>query len=206
MGHYANEKKPPKSMFRSEEIRLLHVTGRRCDDFADHVLFALALGTALRVHEISALDVVDVYNENHGARQRLELTVFKHRRGDDEETTQEVMIGDALRKKLSAFYKWKKTRRHELNDCAPLFVVRGGRRMSARRMRERFEQWRKKYLFHDWLSFHSLRHTHLQRLYESTGNILLVSKQARHKKVSTTMIYAQPSSEEVLKAINAMEA
>ena len=196
--------KQPRTLTRDEQRRLLELSGKRADDYADHMLFALALGTGLRVHELSALDLGDVFNDAGGARQRVTLRVYKGaaRRG----APQEVFVSGALRGKLARDRKWLARRGVATDAGAPVFVVRGGRRMSARRMRERFDRWRTFAALAPWLSFHSLRHTFCQRLYDTTGgNIRLVQVAARHANIATTTIYAAPSTDQLLGAIEGID-
>ena len=53
-------RKPPSTLTVDEQTALLRVTGEHKDGFRDHVLFSVALGTALREHEIAALTVGDI--------------------------------------------------------------------------------------------------------------------------------------------------
>jgi hypothetical protein len=46
--------RPPRTLTELEQATLLKVTGERRDGFRDHVIFAVALGTGLREHEIAA--------------------------------------------------------------------------------------------------------------------------------------------------------
>ena len=46
----------PRTLSEREQRALLAVTGQHKDGFRDHVIFSLALGTALREHELLALD------------------------------------------------------------------------------------------------------------------------------------------------------
>lgn len=206
---YADRGRPPRTLTRAEQTRLLKLTGQRTDDYADHVLFALALGTGLRVFEIEALDMCDLYNKACRARTRVTLRVFKRKEIDP--APQEVMVGDALRHKLTRYRAWKKARKHDLSDNAPVFVLSssrsggGLRRMSRRRLSERFEKWKLKHCFDGAHSFHTLRHTFLQALYDKTRDVNLVKRAARHKDISTTTLYAQASADDVLEAVNALE-
>jgi integrase len=70
------------------------------------VIFSLALGTALREHEILALDVGDVFDDADKVRRRVYLRVFK---GCNEDSApEEVILPDALRAKLDKFHGWKR--------------------------------------------------------------------------------------------------
>ena len=98
--------KPPKTLTDLEQRLLLKVTGERRDGFRDHLIFSIALGTALREHEIVALNVGDVLRSNGAARRWVQLKVFK--RSNPDADGQQVFLPDALRAKLTQFYGWKK--------------------------------------------------------------------------------------------------
>jgi integrase len=69
--------RPPRTLTEVEQAALLKVTGEHRDGFRDHVIFAVALGTGLREHEIAALDVGDVLHEDGRVRRRIALRTFK---------------------------------------------------------------------------------------------------------------------------------
>lgn len=222
---YANRARPPRTLTELEARRLLHVSGARAPHYDDHVLFALALGTGLRIFEIAALDCADIYNDRGHARTRVQLRVFKGSAGG-ERVPQEIMIADGLRAKLDKFVSWKRARRQPFTmQGAPLFSCALGtgrrvrvplgsaylrddgsiRRLSRRRISERWHKWRAIADLSPKLTFHALRHTFCQRLYESTRDVRLVQRAARHANVTTTAIYASASADDVLAAVKGTE-
>jgi integrase/recombinase XerC len=50
-------------------------------------------------------------------------------------------------------------------------------------------------------SFHVLRHTACTNLYRKTRDIRLVQRFARHVNIHTTTIYAQPTEEDLMRAV-----
>ena len=77
---------PPKTLTTDEQRALLRVTGEHKRGFRDHVFFSLALGTALREHELVALNVGDVSDDG----KMLTIVDERHRRhraGADVRTT-----------------------------------------------------------------------------------------------------------------------
>jgi integrase/recombinase XerC len=182
-----------------EQARLLKVTGEHRDGFRDHVIFALALGTALREHEIVALDVGDVLHSDGRIRRRIALRTFKRSTADP--ATQEVFLPDAAWYKLSKFIGWKRSSGESLDVEAPLFLSRRGQRISTRTLRYLFRLWQGRAGFDRIFNFHALRHTALTNVYRSTRDIRLVQRLARHKSVDTTTIYAAPSDEDILRAV-----
>lgn len=191
--------RPPRTLTEIEQARLLKVTGERWDGFRDHVIFALALGTGLREHELAALDVGDVLHDDGRVRRRIALRVFK--RSTDDPATQEVFVPDSAWYKLGKFMSWKRSHGESIEPTAPLFVSQRRKRIATRTLRFLFRVWQERAGFDRLFCFHSLRHTALQNAYRATRDIRLVQRLARHKSVDTTTIYAAPSDEDILRAV-----
>lgn len=202
MSYVDTIRKPPSTLTVDEQTALLRVTGEHKDGFRDHVLFSVALGTALREHEIAALTVGDIRNERGDVRRRFPLRVFK--RSNLDFSAQESVLPDALRYKLEKFLRWKKSEGEKLADTDALFVSRQGGHMTTRRLRQIFTDWQVVARFERHLHFHCLRHTALSNLYRQTKDIRLVQKVARHKSISSTQIYTMPSDEDVLRGVRSL--
>lgn len=190
---------PPRTLTEVERRRLLKTTGEHKAGFRDHILFAMALGTGLREHELLALDIRDVYGDGTKPKRRLTLRVFK--RSTDKPATQEVVLPDALRTKLDRFYRWKQSCGEDVGLDAPLFISRRKKRLSARQLREVFHVWQERSGFERRLGFHALRHTACTNLYRQTKDLRVTQRFARHKSVVTTSIYAHPSDEDMVRAV-----
>lgn len=63
MASYAETGKSPRTLTEREQRALLKVTGEHRAGYRDHVLYAMALGTGLREHELIALTVGDVFRD-----------------------------------------------------------------------------------------------------------------------------------------------
>ena len=191
--------KPPRTLTDLEQKLLLKVTGEHRDGFRDHVIISLALGTGLREHELLALDLGDVFDDEGHAKRRVTLRVFK--RSTANPAVQEVVLPDLVRAKLEKLRSWKKRQGESLAPDAPLFVSRLGRRLSSRQLRENFTTWQGRAGFERHLSFHSLRHSALTNVYRRTRDIRLTQRVARHKSILSTAIYTHPSDEDLVRSV-----
>jgi len=196
---YVESTHAPRTLTDAEQARLLKVTGEHARGFRDHVILSFALGTALREAELLALNVGDVFGVEGKARRRVQLRVFK--RSNDDESMQEVVLPDPLRAKLDKLWRWKKQRGEGLEPDAPLFVSRRGLRLSSRQLRNLFHVWQERAGFEREMSFHSTRHSSLTNVYRRTRDIRLTQRVARHKSITSTIRYAGPSDEDVLRAV-----
>ena len=196
-------RRAPKTLTETEQRLLLKTTGQHRAGFRDHMIFSLALGTALREHEILALDVGDVFDIVDGrgkARRRVYLRVFKGCNEDSD--PEEVILPDALRAKLDKFHGWKRRQNQSVAPDAPLFMSRRKRRLSKRQVRHAFHVWQERAGFERRVCFHTLRHTACSTLYRRTLDIRLTQRFARHKSVLTTSIYAHPNDDDLIRSIN----
>lgn len=202
---YATKGAPPRTLTDVEVELLLKVTGEHRAGYRDHVFYSVALGTALREHELLALNLGEVYTdlETGGVRRRVQLRVFKTSNKDAD--AQEVFLPDACQYKLRRFFAWKRQQGEALDAQAPLFVSRLHRRLSARMVRHAFHEWQTRAGFQRQFSVHALRHTALTRLQRETGDIRLTQRVARHASITSTQIYTEPSDEDVLRAIRPLK-
>jgi len=192
-------RRPPRTLTALEQARLLKITGEHRDGFRDHVLLSLALGTALREHELAALDVGDVLRDDGRVRRRFTLRTFK--RSTSDPANQDVFLPDSAWYKLAKFITWKCGQGESLDPTAPLFVSRRQQRIAKRTLRHMFRMWQQRAGFDNLYNFHSLRHSALSRVQRETGDIRLTQRVARHKSIETTAIYTVPSDEDIFDAV-----
>ncbi|HEU4409106.1 MAG TPA: tyrosine-type recombinase/integrase [Polyangiaceae bacterium] len=194
--------RPPRAPTEQEQALLLRGTAERRADLRDHLLFALALGTGLREHEMVALDVGDVREPGGAVRRRVALRVFKGCRRDP--APQEVMLPEALRAKLAKFLRWKRARGEALAPDAPLFVSRKGGRLSTRQVRHLVGLWQARAGIERPFSAHSLRHGACTNMYRRTKDIRLTQRFARHASIVTTSRYTHTSDEALAQAVDSL--
>ncbi len=88
------------------------------------------------------------------------------------------------------------------SDVEPLFFNGRQRPLSPRAVQYRFALWLCQARIQKSLSVHSLRHTFGTLLYQSTRDLLLVSRALGHRDVKSTVRYAHLSDQVLSKAIN----
>jgi site-specific recombinase XerC len=198
MAGYADSgRRAPRTLTEREQEALLLATREHP---RDHVLYAMALATGLRAHELVALDVGDVFDAAGEPKRRVLLRVFKgDGRGDDD--LQEVVLSEALRAKLARLRAWKAASGESLAPEAPLFVSQRGLRLSTRQLRHAFGIWQVRAGFERHVSAHSLRHSACTNIYASSKDLRLTQRFARHRSVVTTMLYTHPSDEDLVRAV-----
>ena len=198
---YTDELRTPRTMTDAEIDRILAVTGEHKDGFRDHCIYSIALGTALREHEILALNVGDVFATGGTPKRRVQLRVFK--RSNHDSASHEVMLNEQVRTKLGRLWKVKAAAGHDMTADAPIFVSREGHRLSAGVVRWGFAQWQERAGFERRFTFHQLRHTSVTNAYRVSGRDIRVAQRfARHASIRSTQIYTHPSDSEVLAAVN----
>jgi site-specific recombinase XerD len=191
--------KPIRTLTEREQKLLLKATGEHLRGFRDHVLFSLALATALREHEAVALNVGDVFDERGRARQRVQLRVFK--RSNKDAKTQEIVLSEGLRAKLDKLYRAKRAAGESVEPGAPIFVSQKGNRLSTRQVRTAMKVWQERAGIERKVSFHGMRHSSCTNLYRRTKDIRLVQRFARHASVTSTMRYTHPADEELIRSV-----
>ena len=157
----------------------------------DRAIVTLLLYTALRLHELVALDVADV-----AISARKGLLIVRSGKGD---VYREIPLNPSCRKALE---HWLKERCAADGERA-LFVGPQGRRLSARAVdlvvrgvAARAELQ---------LSAHVLRHTCVTNLVRSGNDLVLVAELAGHRRLETTRRYSLPSAADRQAAMDALE-
>lgn len=169
----------------------------------DYVMLELFCHAGVRVSEFCYIDVGDVRNKSQVWIRREHM---KNGRGRFVEF--DVKIQDILHKWLAH----KMNNLHEsIEDNAPLFVTRSGRRFTRTNLTQSVVQkWMKRLGFTttrngrtvSLFGSHSLRHTCFKRMRERGASIEAIAKQAGHKNPAYAMIYTEATDQEVREAVH----
>lgn len=187
----------PPTLTRTEQEALLRVSSVHP---RDHLIFSLALGTGLRLAEMAGLDVGDVYVPDGRPRTRIRLRreIAKGGRAGD------VFLPDALGPKLERFWGYKARAREDRSPGAALFCSQSGLRISKRRIQSAFRDWQVRAGFDRLYGIHALRHTAVTEVYRLSRDLFLAQRFARHVSPLTTVVYTNPSDEELFKGIRGL--
>jgi site-specific recombinase XerD len=179
---------PPRFLSTEDSSRLLAVMESAASgaEQRDRMLVRLLLATGLRLGSALGLDVQDIDFANG------ELNV-RSCKGAREVC---AVLGAEIRAQLAAFVTGR--------GDGPVFIGRDGDRMSPRQAQKRLARWFATAGVRG--SAHALRHTFATRLYEATGDLLLVSTALHHRSVASTNVYARPTPRRVRAAIDQLAA
>jgi integrase/recombinase XerC len=178
----------PQTLTTDEQKLILRATAKH---ERDHLIFSMALGTGLRLAELTGLNVGDVYAPDGTPKTRIRIRreIAKRGRAGD------VFVPDKLVPKLKRFWRFKKMRKEGLEPDAPLFCAQSRRRLSNRRVQFAWREWQKRAGFDRLHPFHALRHSSVTNVYRQTR--VLAQRFARHASPLTTTIYTHPSDDEM---------
>lgn len=163
----------------------------------DHIILRVALGTSLRLSEITGLDVGHVYRDGRTV-PRTELRVKGGK-------IEDVMFSRKLQGHIASFIAYKIERGEPVDADAPLFLSNRRKRISPRRVESMFKDVQVKAGLTRLFNFHALRHTAITLYVEnSDGDLVAAQRFARHSNLETTRLYYHPSDERLRQGVEAL--
>ena len=156
----------------------------------DNAIIHLALGTGLRVSELTSLKVDHI----HFKRGSNQIVVYKGK-GDKNRI---VTINNNLKSIIQQYMDY--------HPSVYLFPSERGEQLTRSGIQQIFKKWAKKAGLPKRYSIHSLRHTYATNLYKASGyNLRLVQKQLGHSSISTTQVYADTFDEDLEIAVEKLD-
>lgn len=197
-------------LLEAEEKKLFSFLKNRKDKQAerDYALLRLCRATGLRRGEALALNVGDVINNPlHPPLLRGNIVekILVTERIAEKGAVGEVYLPMDIQGVLRIFLRLKKVWKESIEEDAPLFVSRKGLRLSLRSFKDIMDKWCALAGIPRYTP-HALRHTKAQRIMadvrhlsddERQKALIFTNKQLRHKSLNSTMVYTQPSKEEM---------
>ena len=155
----------------------------------DYAIVRMLYGTAVRVSELVHLDLDDVVI--------TERTGILHVRFGKGGKPRDVGINQDTREALREWLAIRPPVEHPA-----LFVGRGGRRLSDRGVERIFEILSTETGVK--VTPHTLRHTHGKQHVDQGGSLVVLAENLGHADIRTTAIYAQPTSQDLVDATDAI--
>ncbi len=168
--------RPPRVLTQKETRALLATIKKYKTPIArrDHLMFALLLGTGIRLSSLVNLNVGDV--------DLAPGTIRVNGKGNVEQL---VFLNRGLKRLLKSYLA------PHVDAKDPLFLSLRVRRIGARQVELRVAYWLRLAGISRRYSVHTLRHTFATRLYEKTKNLRLVQRALGHRRATTTEIYTR---------------
>ncbi len=168
------------------ELDLLH--GRRTW-IVRYMLVDLALYSGLRVAEIAALKIGDLF-----LKAKDPYVMVWRGKGDKKRA---VYLDEGLVRHLKDFIRKKRTTFGESNEeTDPLFAGRNGMHCPPITLMKSFKRAIAEAGLPDRYSIHSARHCYATFLLHDTGNLRYVQRQLGHTDIGITALYANILPEE----------
>ena len=153
----------------------------------DQCIIELALGTGLRVSEVSQLKLEDIDLKRGG-----NSLIVKHGKGDKARV---VKFNSSLKSLIQDYLEYRTT------DSPYLFTSERQDHMFTTAIQKVFKKWAKKAGLPARYSIHSCRHYYATALLRVSKNLRLVQQQLGHSSPQTTTVYATALDEEISEAV-----
>jgi len=154
----------------------------------DQCIVELALGTGLRVSEISQLKLLDIDLKRGGNS----LIVRHGKRGDKSRV---VKFSSTLKTLILEYIEYR------AKDSEYLFQTERQNYASSNALQKAFKKSAKKAGLPARYSIHSCRHYYATALLKVSRNLRLTQVQLGHSNPQTTTVYAQVLDEEITEAV-----
>jgi len=170
-----------------EEKSLVDTIKGRKTWITRYMLVHLALNSGLRVSEIAALTMSDLYLKGSDT-----YLIVQHGKGrGDLGKKRDVYLDKEIVKHLKEYIGLKKkTFGQSVQPEAPFLLGRGGNKFTTTALQVSFKKAIRVADLPDHYSIHSSRHTYATLLLAKTNNLRFVQKQLGHASMNMTALYA----------------
>lgn len=174
--------------------RVLSAIAKRSYSTRDRAMFLLTLLAGMRVGEVAALKVSDVYEDDGRVKDQIVLT--KHQTKGNEARV--VLLNTQVQEELHVYGRTLTRKGNE-----PLFVSKWGTQMSANSLVQVFGRFYKQAGLSNATS-HSGRRSFCTKLCEAGTSIHIVAALAGHRHISTTAVYLTANPNIMRKAVETL--
>jgi len=170
-----------------EAAAIIAKTKARQGPVRDQCVIELALGTGLRVSEISQLKLEDIDLKRGG-----NSLIVRHGKGNKQRI---VKFSSKLKTLILEYIEYRD------KDSEYLFPSERQDYMSSNAIQKAFKKWARKAGLPARYSIHSCRHCYATALLKVSRNLRLTQVQLGHSNPQTTTVYAQVLDEEIDEAV-----
>ena len=170
-----------------EERALVDLVKGRKTWVTRYMLIHLALNSGLRVSEIAALKINDLFLNS---RSDTYLIVRRGKGRGSVGRKRDVYLDKEIVKHLKQYLGVKRTWGEPVDDVSPFFSGRAGKHFSITALEISFKKAIKAAELPCHYSIHSSRHTYATMLLAKTSNLRFVQKQLGHANLNMTALYA----------------
>ena len=182
----------PQALSIEQAIKLVDISDDAILSVRDHAILELFYSSGLRLSE--------VVNLNIDALDFTEGTVVVTGKGNK---TRIVPMGAHA---MNAVKKWLQIRANiVINDTArnAVFVGLQGKRVGARNLQYRLQEWSIKQGINSSVHPHMLRHSFASHVLQSSGDLRAVQEMLGHANISTTQVYTHLDFQHLSKTYDA---
>ena len=182
----------PQALSIEQAIKLVDISDDAILSVRDHAILELFYSSGLRLSE--------VVNLNIDALDFTEGTVVVTGKGNK---TRIVPMGAHA---MNAIKKWLQIRANIIiNDTArkAVFIGLQGRRVGARNLQYRLQEWSIKQGINSSVHPHMLRHSFASHVLQSSGDLRAVQEMLGHANISTTQVYTHLDFQHLSKTYDA---
>ena len=166
----------------------------------DHAMTRLALNTGVRVSELTAIDVGNVWL-NGAPRSWLDLPAPNCKGA----RSGQIPLNKSAQKAITELVQFLRARGFSTAPDAPLLTDRRHRRLSPREIQRCIQKYREIAGLDILVTPHSLRHSFISRLVEQGATLGQAQHLGRHKLIITTQIYVHAQPDGLVDAVNLLK-
>ena len=182
----------PQALSIEQAIKLVDISDDAVLSVRDHAILELFYSSGLRLSEVVDLNI--------DALDFTEGTVVVTGKGNK---TRIVPMGAHA---MNAVKKWLQIRANiVINDTArkAVFVGLQGKRVGARNLQYRLQEWSIKQGINSSVHPHMLRHSFASHVLQSSGDLRAVQEMLGHANISTTQVYTHLDFQHLSKTYDA---
>ena len=170
-----------------EKAKLYAQSRGRQRGVRDHAIIELALGTGLRVSEISDLKIEDLHLKREAS------LIVRSGKGN---RMREVRFSSRLKDILKSYLDYRES------NSEYVFYTGHSDKMSVSALQDVFKKYAREAGLSEKYSIHACRHSYALTIYKASGhNLRVVQTQLGHASISTSAVYLSAVDDDIIEAV-----